>query len=185
MSRAPPARSLTVASDVASPSPLESVMTRHDSTSKKSVQPGLERLAEHQLDGRVGGVEGPAAQLEVLDLGEHGGDDLGPVGQVEAGLAGLELDARPPRHVADEGAHAVADEGRVHVLVEVGVDLERARVQARLVREGAGADIGLPAVGGDVGDLADRVRDVHGPREGVGRHDVEAELELEVGGDRG
>ena len=67
-----------------------------------------------------------------------------------------------------EGAHAVADERRVHVLVEVRVDLECARVQAGLVGEGARADVRLAAVGRDVGDLADGVGDVHRPTEGVG-----------------
>ena len=68
------------------------------------------------------------------------------------------IDARPG-HVGDQQPHVVADADRVHVLVEVRVDLDRARVQPGLVGERRRADVRLPAGGRDVGDVGDRVRD--------------------------
>jgi hypothetical protein len=77
----------------------------------------------------------------------------------------------------------VADERRVGVLVEVGVDLEGAGVQAGLVREGAGADVGLAAVGRHVGDLADGVRDPGGLAQPLRLEQRHTLLDLQVGDD--
>jgi len=63
-------------------------------------------------------------------------------------------------HVRGKGGGAfeltVADDGRVHVVVEHRIHLDRARVQPRLVSECRGPDVGLVGVGGDVGDLGER-----------------------------
>ena len=67
------------------------------------------------------------------------------------------------------------------MLVEVGVDLEGAGVQARLVGEGARPDIRLPAVGRDVGDLADRVGDAGGLAQPLRCDERHTLLDLEVG----
>ena len=82
-------------------------------------------------------------------------------GQVQAELAGLELDAGPAGHLGDQDPHVVADDGRVDVVVEQRIDLDRARVQPRLVGEGGRPDVGLVGVGGDIGDLRDGVGDPH------------------------
>ena len=101
----------------------------------------------HSRDDRS--FAGPSDQP--VDIGAHCDTRLG-----------LELDARAAGHIRHERSHRVADERGVGVLVEVGVDLESAGVQAGLVSESARADVRLAAVGRDVGDLADGVRDPGG-----------------------
>ena len=69
------------------------------------------------------------------------------------------------------------------MLIEVRVDLDGARVQAGLVREGARPDIRLAAVGRDIGDLTDRVRDAGRFGEPVRFQEFAALLDLQVGDD--
>jgi hypothetical protein len=115
--------------------------------------------AQQQLEGGVGGLERPAVGLEHLDLVDDPADGVGLAGQVDAELAALELDRGPAGHLGDQDAHVVADDRRVEVVVELGAHLDRAGVQAGLVRERRGADEGLVVVGGDVGQLGDGVAD--------------------------
>src|SRR5699024_7661956 len=113
-----------------------------------------------------------------------GGDPAEQVrlaGEVEAQLATFELDAGTAGHVRDQHPHVVADLARVDVLVQVRVDPDGAGVQPRLVRERAGADVGLAGERGDVGDLADRVRDPGDLLQPGAGESAQAELELEVG----
>ncbi|MPN07921.1 hypothetical protein SDC9_155193 [bioreactor metagenome] len=92
-------------------------------------------LAQQQFEGGVRGVVRVSLQLLLLHpVGD--GRSHRTVGQVEAELLALDLDVRPARHVGDQHPHVVADPGRVDVLVEVGVDLDRRRVQPGLVGEG-------------------------------------------------
>ena len=65
-----------------------------------------------------------------------------------------------------------------------GLDLDHAvGVVAGLVREGAGADVGLLRPRREVGDLADEVADLGQVRELLVGDDVDAQLELERGDD--
>ncbi len=107
-------------------------------------------LVQEQFERRVGGLEGPAVGLQSLDAGDGAGDGLGVL-DGEAELKTLQLQAGAPGHLRHQDAGRVADDVRVDVLIEPGVDLHRAGVQTRLVREGGGAHIGLVAVGADVG----------------------------------
>src|SRR5690606_7355904 len=75
----------------------------------------------------------------------------------------------------------VSCRGRVYVRVEVRVGLDGAGVQAGFVGEGRGADVRGVRVGGDVGDLGDRVRDAGHVGQRLRRHQVVAALELQVG----
>ena len=72
----------------------------------------------------------------------------------------------------------------VHVLVEVGVDLDRAGVQAGLVGERRRADVGLAGGRREVRDLGHRVRDAGRLAEQPLGQDGPVQLELEVGDDR-
>ncbi len=101
--------------------------------------------------------------------------------QVEAELAALQLDRGPAGHVGDQHPHVVADQRRVDVLVEHRVDPDGGGVQPRLVRERGEADVGLVGVGGDVGDLADRVGDARHLADAVALENDAALLELEAG----
>ena len=65
------------------------------------------------------------------------------------------------------------------VAIEVGVDLQRRRVQPRLVRERARADPRLVGVRRDVGNLRDRVADPHELGERAVRQHRAAELDLQ------
>ena len=69
------------------------------------------------------------------------------------------------------------------MLVEVGVDLDRAGVQPGLVRERRRADVGLARGRRDVGDLGDGVRDAGRLVEQALRQHAAVQLELEVGDD--
>src|SRR5699024_5268870 len=102
-------------------------------------------------------------------------------GEVEAQLTPLELDAGPPSHVRDQHAHVVAHLAGIDVLVQVRVDPDSAGVQAGLVCERAGADVWLASEWGDVGDLADRVRDPGDLLQPGTAEGAQAELELQVG----
>ena len=65
----------------------------------------------------------------------------------------------------------VADDRRVEVVVHLRRDLDRRRVQAGLVRERRGTDVGRVRVRREVGDLGDRVRDaLHLGQAAVGQH---------------
>ena len=144
------------------------------------------QLAGHppheQLERGVGRLEGVALLLAGLDRVGHRRQQR-RVRQVEAELAALELDARPAGHLRDEHPHVVAHGGRVDVLVQVGVDADGARVQAGLVGERAGPDVGLARVRRHVGDLADRVRDPGRLGQPARGQHLPAALELEVGQD--
>ena len=142
------------------------------------------RLVEHeQLEGCVGCLEGPARGLEVLHALDHLGQRRGIVGGVEAELASLELDRGAPGHLGDEDALVVAHDRGVDVVVELGIDLERTRMQTGLVREGRDSGVGLMGVGCDVGDLRDGVGDAHRLAElALGEH-THIELGLEIGHD--
>ena len=67
------------------------------------------------------------------------------------------------------------------MLVEVRVDLDRASVQAGLVRERRRADVRLARCGREVGHLGDGVRDPGGVLEQSLRQHPAVQLELEVG----
>ena len=69
------------------------------------------------------------------------------------------------------------------MLVEVGVDLDRAGVQAGLVGERRAADVRLPRRRREVRDLGDRVRDPGRVGEQALRQHPLVQLELEVGDD--
>ena len=155
-------------------------MTRYDSSRKWRVHRLAELGPQQQLEGGVGGLEGPAVGLQVLDPLDRAADHVGPGGQVHAELPALELDRCPPGHLGDEDAHVVADQRRVHVVVEVRADLDRAGVQARLVGEGRHPDVRLLRVGRLVGDLRDGVRDAHHLRQAALGQDPPAHLQLQV-----
>ena len=121
--------------------------------------------------------------LHLLDPVGDPRDELAVVRQVVAELAALELDRGAAGHVGDEQPHVVADVERVHVLVEVGVDLDRAGVQPRLVRERRRADVRLARRRRHVGDLGDGVGDAGGLAQQALGQDVAVQLELEVGDD--
>ena len=145
--------------------------------------PSTSSISSSSNDASAASKVWPAG-LELLDpVGDPGRPARGPrrSRQVEAELAALQLDGRAARHVGDQQAHVVADADRVHVLVEVGVDLDRGRVQAGLVGEGAGADVRLARGRRHVGHLGDGVRDPGGvPEQARGQH-LPVQLELEVG----
>ena len=160
------------------------MITRHDSTVRYDGRAAVDLLGEQQLERRVGRLERVAARLHLLDPGGDPVDEVAVTGQVVAELAALQLDRRAAGHVADQQPHVVADADRVHVLVEIGVDLDRAGVQAGLVGERRCPDVRLARGGRHVGDLGDRVRDPGRLAEQpVGQHRP-VELELEVGDDR-
>ena len=74
-------------------------------------------------------------------------------------------------------------DGRVEVVVQLGADLDGAGVQPGLVREGRVADVGLVVVGGDVGQLGDRVAHPLQLRQAL-RHHRQVHLHGEVGDQR-
>ncbi len=76
---------------------------------------------------------------------------VGP--QIQPQLLGLHEDVAPARQVGDRDDPGIAHQGRVDVLIGLGVALHRGGVDARLVGEGALAHIRLIAVGADVGRL--------------------------------
>ena len=140
--------------------------------------------AQQQLEGGVGGLEGPAVGLQHLDPVDDPADDVGVPVEVDAELAALELHRRPAGHLGDQDAHVVAHDLRVEVVVQLGADLDRAGVQAGLVRERRGADVGLVLVGGDVGELGDGVADPLQLGQAALRHDRQAHLGDQVGDQR-
>src|SRR3712207_9127569 len=64
----------------------------------------------------VGGLEGVAGVLEVLDAGQDPVDDVGALREVQAEAGALEHHRRPPGQLADEQAQGVADPFGLHVL---------------------------------------------------------------------
>ena len=137
-----------------------------------------QRAVDNHLKGRLGPLERVPLVLKPLDLvGKATGKGLVTL-QVDAELAGLEGDVAAPGLVADDDAAAVADAGRVDVLVRVlglhhGVD-----VLAPLVGEGTLSDVRLGRVGGDVGEFAHVLRGLQQPPEFVGREQRVAHFEL-------
>ncbi len=119
----------------------------------------------------------------MLDAGRGTGGRLGARGDVVAEFAGLEGDGGAAAHVGDEGAHRVAEEGRVGVLVEAGVDAEGGGVEAGLVGEGEGADVGGGGARPDAGDGGDGGGRAGEGGELVGGDDGPAAFEDEVGDD--
>ena len=138
---------------------------------------------EQQLERRVGCLERVAARLHLLDLGRDAVDQVAVARQVVAELATLQLDRGTAGHVADEQPHVVAHTDRIHVLVEVRVHLDRARVQPGLVREGRRTDVGLARGGRHVRHLGHRVGDPGGVAEQTLRQHPPVQLQLEVGHD--
>ncbi len=136
-------------------------------------------LAQEELEGGVGRFVRVAVELALLDAGDDAADQLAVVAQVDAELLALELDGGAARHVGDEHPDVVADQARVDVLVQVGVDLDRGGVQAGLVREGGDADVRLVGGGREVDDLGDGVRDAGHLGERAGREDLLAVLQLQ------
>ena len=67
--------------------------------------------------------------------------------------------------------------------MQVGVDLDRARVQAGLVGEGADPDVRLARGGRHVGHLRDPVRHPGGLAQAAAGQERDGRLELEVGDD--
>ena len=174
---------MTVASETASSPARVSVMTRHDSTSKYDGRaPSTSSTSSSSKDASAASKVKPLL-LHLLDPGGHPGDELAVTGEVEAQLLALQLDRRAAGHVGDQQPHVVADADRVHVLVEVGVDLDGGGVQPGLVRERRRADVRLARGRREVGDLGDRVRDPGGVLEQPGREHLPVQLELEVGDD--
>ena len=116
----------------------------------------LERL--HALDDARG---------EVL----VGGDACG---------GGLLDDRAPAGELGDEHVAAVADDRRVDVLEGLGVRPHARGVQARLVREGVLAHVGLGGVGHAVEQLVHEVRRLGQARQVLGREQRHAHLQLQV-----
>ena len=81
---------------------------------------------------------------------------------------GLLGDRAAAGELGDEHVAAVADERRVDVLERRRVGADAGGVQARLVREGVLADVGLRRVGRAVEQLVDEVRGLGEPRELLG-----------------
>ena len=102
----------------------------------------------------------------------------------QAELGGLHRDRRPPGHLADDEAGAVADELGIDVLVGVLGPGDGAGVQPGLVGERRRADVRRLRVDGPVEQLGDVVADRREPLDAaVGQARV-AQLELQVGDDR-
>ena len=96
-------------------------------------RPSAERMSSSS-EASAASNDQPCASrsLTVRDHRRHG---VGTAGQVQAELGTLELDAGPAGHLRDQHPLPVADVHGVHVVVQLRVDLDRTRVQARLVGE--------------------------------------------------
>ena len=140
----------------------------------------VELPTKQQLETRVRRLVGVARCFRVLHPVGDPSRKLA-VGQVESQLLTLDLDVGPTRHVGDEHAHVVADQGGINVLVEVGIDFDRAGVQPRLVGERRQTNIRLTSAGWCVRHLGDLVREAGGLAQVAGRKQRPAVLELQVG----
>ena len=105
--------------------------------------------------------------------------------ELDAELDGLHGERGAPRHLRDHHARPVAHQGGVEVLVEIPATGDRTRVQAALVGEDRGADVGLLRVGGDVDELGDVVGHRRQPLHAVGGDGADVEFEGQVGDRRG
>ncbi len=139
--------------------------------------------AHQQLQGRVGRLEVVALVLQALEVVDHLVDRRTVERQAE--LLRLDLDRRPPGHLAHDEAGAVADQLRVDVLVGVLGPLDRTDVQAGLVGERRGADVRRLRVERPVEHLGDVVADRGEPLDAPLRQALQPDLELQVGDHRG
>ena len=138
--------------------------------------------AHEQRDAGLGRLVGEPLVLlrldQLDDLHRGGGIDV-----LKARLARLGNHIGPAGKFAHHHPRRVADHGRVDVLVGVGVALHRGDMHARLVGEGAVADVGHVHIGREVGDLGREARDLVQVRERAGGQHAELELQLEIGDD--
>ena len=79
---------------------------------------------QNQLERRVGGFEGPALGLQILDRFHDVGDPLGVAGDVVAEFLALHLHRSPTRHLGHQHPLISPDEGGVDVVVELRIHLE-------------------------------------------------------------
>ena len=86
---------------------------------------------------------------------------MGP--QIQPQFLGLHEDVAPAGEVGDRDDPGVTHQGRVDVLVGLGVALHRGGMDAALVGEGALAHVRLVTVGTDVGRLIDTPGDLGEP----------------------
>ena len=139
--------------------------------------------ADEKLEAGFGALVLEALALLLLDGLEEVADLVLGEGVVDAELVDLDEQVALAGELADEDAAAVADETGVDVLVGALVLHDAGDVVAGLVGEGALADEGGLGVRHEVGELVDVVGDLGEARELVVLDDVDAHLELEVGGD--
>ena len=81
---------------------------------------------------------------------------------------------------ADEDAAGVADERRIDVLIGAFILHHAGDVVARLVREGAGADVGRAGLGHEVREFRDVIRNLGQASKLLIFDDVETHFDLEV-----
>ncbi len=141
-----------------------------------------------QLERGVGRLVGVALRLAILDVVEQPG---------EPGIVDARLDAHPrelgdqigpSRLIGDQDRAGVADALGRHVLVGAGVFGQSGGVNARLGREGRGADVRRVPIGRPVQQFVEGVRNLGDPAQGLlGDADLESlgEIGLErQGGDQ-
>src|SRR5665213_2319749 len=103
-----------------------------------------------------------------LDLFEEGAE-LRMIGRdFDADLAQPRQEVGPARLVRDDDMPAVADDGRIDMLVGARILLHRRDMEAALMREGAFADIGGVAVGRAVEALVEEAREMRQARQAGG-----------------
>ena len=100
---------------------------------KRTILP--EVLAHEKTERRVGGLVLVATELPLLEFVDQPFHFRPLLVELESEFARLQREAGASGHVGDEHARAVADEGRVDVLVAARHLLRRIGVQAALVRE--------------------------------------------------
>ena len=137
-----------------------------------------------QLERRLGVLEPEPLRLELLHLPREVARELVRRVEVDAEAARALDDVHPARELADEDAAPVADAGRVDVLVRRRVARDSVYVDAALVCERGLADVRLPLVRCDGGNLVDEARDLRQLVEPFARGAIPPELQDEVGHDR-
>ncbi len=143
----------------------------------------VQRTAHQQFERGLGGLVLKAARFLRLHTFEDGARLR--VGQLDARalLTQLLKDVAAAGELGDEHALDVADGQRVDVGVGAGHLRDGGNVQPGLVREGSRPHIGLLRVRREVRELRGEMRDLGQAGELRVRHDVHAELQLEVGDD--
>ena len=138
--------------------------------------------AHQQLQRGVGGFEVVALVFEALEVVDHAVDRRTVHRQAELGR--LHRDRRPPGHLGHHEAGAVADRLGIDVLVGVLGAGDGAGVEAGLVGEGPGADVGRLRADRPVEQLGDVVADARQLGQPAVGEAAIAELQLEVADDR-